>query len=228
MVDTFRPNGARSDDGDVWGDWIRRSQSYGALGQLLHGAGAASAGQIERLLQLGCDCPRGAHLGSDELTIPAEAARVALHKPDAREELQAEWVRLFGESEFSALTDAISPCEVVYVAERPEVHQRSIIEAYESVSFDSTKHLTSHCDCPGHVAVEFAFMAYVLQRASAGDMAAASISAGFVRNHILNWVPLFAVALQHKVRHPVLSFAALATERFMCCEARRARVTRTR
>lgn len=228
MVDAIQPHHAWPGESTAWGDWIRRSRSYWALGQLLHGAESVSADQIELLLHLGCDCPSGAHLGSDDLMIPAAAAREALLRPEARTELKDEWVRLFGESEFRALTDAISPCEVVYVAEPPEVHQRTIVEAYESVGFDCAEHLTCHCDCPGHVAVEFVFMAYVLERASAGDMAAAAVSADFVRNHILNWVPLFAVALQHKVRHPVMRFAAIATERFMCCEARRAGLTRTR
>lgn len=208
-------------DGVAWGDWTRRSRTYRDLGALLHGTDSLRSAHIAELLTAECECVRSPHLTSDDVRDLGVAAIASLEDPDCDQQLRAEWVRLFGETEFEALKNAIAPCESVYIAESREAHSKELVSIYEEMGFDWRPALTTHCDCPGHVAVEFLFMAYVLDRADSGDEKAAWASADFLTKHILSWVPLYAAALQNKVHHPVMRFVALATERFMCCEARR-------
>lgn len=203
----------------AWGDWSARAASYSALSGLLHGPGSTTVSLVSAL--------RAASYATEPETsdwqprIDAVGSRAVSSLQDevGHDALAKEWARLFGETEFRPLTNALSPCETIYIAESPGEHQQEIISRYESVRFPYRDALTSHCDCPGHVSVEFAFMAHALKLAEEGDSAAGETSAAFLASHILRWVPLFAVVLQRKTAHPVVEFAALATERFMCSEA---------
>lgn len=201
------------------GDRIVRAESYSALASLLHGPDSITVAVIRELQSVAyatesatSDWPsRIDGIGSDALcAMQGDAGRAAL---------ETEWARLFGETEFRPLTNELSPCETIYVAESAGEHQQELIARYESIGFPYREALTSHCDCPGHVSVEFAFMAHALRLADAGDVVADETSTVFVANHILRWIPLFAVVLRRKTAHPVMEFAALATERFMCAEA---------
>lgn len=204
----------------AWGDWKVRGDSYEALAQLLHGPACVSTLLISGLVNAQYAAEAETSVWRGKLATAGPEAIASLEGPDAAEALGKEWGRLFGETEFSPLSNLLSPCETVYVAEVPDRHQREIVDRYCALGFPYEAALTSHCDCPGHVSVEFAFMAYALGRAQDGDIAAAEGSATFLTQHILKWVPLFAVVLQRKTTHPAIRFVAMATERFMCCEAR--------
>lgn len=205
--------------GLAWGDWTRRARVYDLLGLALRRPTDCRQDLLDGLAELGCsrEETRAA------LQPWAEALRASDASDDASflEGLRVEHDRLFGDLAFAPLANVISPCEVIYVAESPDAHRAQLLQVYERYSYAYDRDLSRHCDCVGHIAVEFGFMVHLLRRAESGDTEAGMGSAEFLKEHLLRWVPLFAAALQHQTTNPLVRFSAVAIGEHMQCEARR-------
>ncbi len=105
------------------------------------------------------------------------------------------------------------PASEAFFAEDPDELRDEIRALWQSCSFEPPS-LQPLCDGPGYIGQELALIGYCLENCTEREELV-GVAERFVREHLMQWAPLFAAALAGASTHPAVQYVAHVLQCFL-------------
>jgi TorA maturation chaperone TorD len=194
-------------------DLEARIKTYGVLADVFGGTAEEAAAGVVSLKGAGSWCSL-AFYDEDAIQAACAEAERAARDPGEAARFCDERQAIIGAERFDPFVHRVSPCEAMYVTDRPEDLVGRLSALYEKSGY-AVRHRVS---CESHIAVELDYMRFLLERVRTGDSGASDQAANFFLTHLSGWSILFAVAFGDAASHPISRCAAITLDRFLSCE----------
>ncbi|MDH4140544.1 MAG: molecular chaperone TorD family protein [Coriobacteriia bacterium] len=122
---------------------------------------------------------------------------------------------LFGETDAGGSGPCLPARAELYLSDGFGEIERTVEALYVEFGFAPAR---AH-RAPSHIVNELEFMAYLLDRASRGDIEAWVAARDFLAAHLLPWAVVFSAATSTRAEHPVTRYAGFMLEQLLLCEA---------